>query len=268
MSTYAIGDVQGCFEPLQRLLETIHFNEHNDRLWFTGDLINRGPNSLSVLRFVKQLKKTPIVVLGNHDFHLLAVYFHRLNLKKHDTIQDILAAPDVDELCHWLLQRPLLHVDDLLQFMMVHAGLPPQWTKAQAKIHAQEVEQVLQSQQAAEFLAHLYGNEPSLWDETLTGWERLRFIVNCFTRMRYCDEVGRLNLENKSATPKDSNDIPWFAHPNRATQHDRIIFGHWAALEGKANTPNVFALDTGCVWGRCLTALRLEDGHQFHVACA
>ncbi len=267
MAVYAIGDVQGCYQPLMNLLELIQYSPKQDQLWFTGDLVNRGPQSLAVLRFIKNLQPTPIVVLGNHDLHLLAIYHHSQYLKKSDTLQEILAAPDVDELIFWLSRRPLLHFDPDLNFAMVHAGLPPQWSFKEALQHAREVEQFLQSSQAAFFFQHLYGNEPSLWDDALTGLDRLRFIVNCFTRLRFCDAQGRLNLSNKSALPLNSDDIPWFKISWRKSISSRILFGHWAALMGKTNEPNVYALDTGCVWGNQLTALRLNDLQIFQTAC-
>lgn len=269
MGTYAIGDIQGCAAQLMQLLDLIQFNEHHDRLWFTGDLVNRGPDSLSVLRTIKNLNSAT-VVLGNHDLHLLAAYYHRDYVQPYDTFMDVFNAPDADELCAWLRFRPLLHYDESLNFMLVHAGVAPHWTLIDAQALSQEVATVLQSDQASDFLLHLYGKEPALWDDNLCGYDRIRCIINYFTRVRLCDAKGRLNLSHKGslspATEMDM-DMPWFQIPWRKTQAQRIIFGHWAALQGKIDATNVFGLDTGCVWGNKLTALRLEDLEYFQVDC-
>lgn len=265
MAHYAIGDIQGCFEPLQRLLEKIRFDPISDRLWLTGDLVNRGPDSLQVLRFLKSLPLSPRIVLGNHDLHLLAVAYHAIPANPKDTIQDILHADDKQALCTWLRQQPLLYHDPALGFTMTHAGILPQWDLSQASQKAQEVEQILAGENFFELLANLYGNQPSRWDEQLTGWERYRFIINSFTRMRFCSEDGALELTTKTDlanTPQGL--LPWFRVPARATKDLKIIFGHWAALKGKIDDYNIFALDTGCVWGNCLTALRLEDQLIYH----
>jgi len=269
MSNYSIGDVQGCFKQLIDLLHKIKFDPHHDRLWFTGDLVNRGPESLAVLRFVKHLGDKAIVVLGNHDLHLLAVANQQVPIGKHDTFAEILAAKDCAELCTWLRQQPLLHHDAHLGYTMVHAGLAPQWNLAKAKQCASEVEEVLQSDRYLELLQHLYGNEPNRWDDHLTGFERLRLIINYFTRMRFCKVDGTLDLATKgSVTAPPQDFFPWFNITNRKNKDLKIIFGHWAALNGETHVPNVFAIDTGCVWGNCLTAMRLKDGERFTVACA
>ncbi len=269
MSNFAIGDVQGCFDELQTLLQLIHFNPARDYLWFTGDLVNRGPKSLEVLRFVKALGEHAIVVLGNHDLHLLAVNCNPENLNKNDTLDDILQAPDREELCNWLRQRPLLYHDVNLGYTMVHAGIPPQWDLNAALEHAHEVETVLQSPDYGNFFPHMYGDEPSRWDDHLSGWPRLRMISNYLTRMRFCDATGTLELHTKGtpAAPPPGL-MPWFKIPTRANRSLKIIFGHWAALAGQTEEPGVYALDTGCAWGHHLSAMRLEDEAWFSVPCA
>ena len=270
MSTYAIGDIQGCLTELQRLLELIHFDTSQDVLWCTGDLVNRGPNSLSVLRFVKGLKEHAIVVLGNHDLHLLAVAQGNTKyLKPRDTLTPILEAPDREELLEWLRHRPFLHHDTDLKITMVHAGLPPQWDLWQARQYACEVEEALRASTFPKYLANLYGNEPQKWSDKLTGEKRLRFITNCFTRLRYCDAKGQIALKKKgppSFNPKKEAKQPWFWWPHRASRQMPIVFGHWATLGYYANH-DVYALDSGCVWGGALTALRLEDKQVFTLPC-
>ncbi len=269
MSTYAIGDIQGCFRPLMRLLDKIQFNEKSDVLWFTGDLVNRGPESLETLRFIKSLKKQAITVLGNHDLTLLAVAKKTIPYKPPaHTFEDILHASDCEDLLNWLSHQPLIHHDPVLNFTMVHAGFPPQWNLSTALSLAKEVETLIQGPQAIDFLKHMYGNLPNIWDPTLTGWDRLRFIVNCFTRLRFCDAEGRLDLSQVG--PADSAPqglYPWFKIPNRQSQNLNILFGHWASLQGQSDEPTVFPLDTGCVWGNCLTAFRLEDRVKIMVEC-
>ena len=271
MSTYAIGDIQGCYTELQCLLELIHFNPAQDVLWSTGDLVNRGPNSLEVLRFFKGLGKNAIVVLGNHDMHLLAVAAGHLQyLKPKDTLTPILQAPDREELIHWLRQRPFLHHDADLGLTLVHAGLPPQWNLLQARLCAVEVEETLRGPQFQDYLANLYGDEPKKWSVKLKGWERIRFITNCFTRLRYCNAKGKLTLKKKGSPngiDKKDEDKPWFSWDHRASKDMQIIFGHWATL-GHYVGNGVYALDSGCVWGGALTALRLEDKQTFTIPCA
>jgi len=258
---YAIGDVQGCLTVLQRLLDHIQFDASKDRLWFCGDLVNRGPQSLETLRFIKNLGDHHPVVLGNHDLHLLALSYGVHPGWKEDTLHDILIAPDRDELLAWLRQKSLLHHDPQLGFTMVHAGLAAHWDLPTAMRLAHEVEAVIRSDKAADFFQHMYGNQPELWHESLQGWDRLRCITNYFTRLRFCHPDGRLELNTKGTLDKASKDlIPWFAVAPRANAALKIIFGHWAALGGVTNVANTFALDTGCVWGRKLTAMCLEDG--------
>lgn len=268
MATYAIGDIQGCYSSLQKLLKHIQFDPNLDQLWFTGDLVNRGTQSLEVLRFIKGLGARQRCVLGNHDLHLLACAFAQHQGWKDDTFAEILAAPDKDELMAWLRQQPLFYYDEQLEFAMVHAGLAPTWDLAKALALAKEVETVIRGEQLQDFLKHMYGDKPDLWDEELTGWDRLRAITNHFTRMRFCYPDGRLELSDKGpADAPQERLMAWFRLPNRVNSDLKIIFGHWAALGGITNTPLTYAMDTGCVWGFKLTAMRLEDGKRFGVDC-
>ncbi|MDF2940291.1 MAG: hypothetical protein K0R66_933 [Gammaproteobacteria bacterium] len=262
MSHYAIGDIQGCYDELLALLDAIQFDPKKDQLWLVGDLVNRGPKSLETLRFVKGLGNAAISVLGNHDLHLLAVYYGAEKTEHGDTLQDILNTPDAKELIDWLKSRPLLHHDAKLNFLMVHAGVAPQWSLEQAKNYAHEVEAALQGSNITEFLKHMYGNHPDTWQDNLTGWERLRAITNYFTRLRFCNEIGKMDFTHKGDKAPEGF-YPWFKLPRLI--HQRIVYGHWAALKGEAEAPNVFAIDTGCVWGESLTALRLEDLARFSV---
>lgn len=268
MATYAIGDIQGCYDALQCLLEKIAFNPELDRLWLVGDLINRGPDSLATLRFLYSIRDSVEFVLGNHDLHFLAVAYGLRKKSQSDTLDTLLAAPDRQLLMDWLIQGKLLHSDEKLGYTMVHAGIPPMWSLHQAQAHAREVEAVLQSRYCRDFFANMYGNSPNRWKNKLIGMERLRMITNYFTRMRFCTDDGLLELQTKeSMAAAPLGFAPWFTHTERKTRDDKIIFGHWAALEGKANWPNIYALDTGCVWGGALTALRLEDEQKFSCYC-
>lgn len=266
MATYAIGDIQGCFETLLSLLKHIQFDPKHDNLWLAGDLINRGPQSLETLRFIKNLGNKQQLVLGNHDLHLLAVHHGVRTSNEKDTLNDILKAPDRDELMHWLSHQPLLVEDKTLGYVMVHAGIAPAWNLQQAKQYAKEVELLLQGEKAIFLLKNMYGNYPDLWSDDLEGIERARLIVNYFTRMRYCDLNGRLDLTYQGdLSHKPENLIPWFKVPTRKPIEIPIIFGHFAALMGETNTADIYALDTGCVWGHRLTAMRLEDKKLFSV---
>ena len=268
-STYAIGDVQGCFDDLLRLLDALDFEPELDHLWFTGDLVNRGPDSLALLRFVRGLGGAAISVLGNHDLFLLAAAAGAVEVRKRDTIAGILDAPDCEELLFWLRHQPLLHHDPRLGFTMVYAGLPPQWDLAQAQARAGELEVVLQSFAYEDFFRHLQMGEPLCWREDLAGWERLRFIANCFTQLRYCDRDGRLDLnaERRQAAGRRRS-MPWFQVPGRASGMLSILFGHWAALSLKGvRKLGVYPLDTGCANGGRFTAFRLEDGQAFRIRC-
>jgi bis(5'-nucleosyl)-tetraphosphatase (symmetrical) len=270
MATYAIGDIQGCYDELQQLLEKLCFDPAADRLWLTGDLVNRGPRSLEVLRLVKGLGERAITVLGNHDLHLLALWqHHHRHFKSNDTLSAIFAAADGEELLHWLRLQPLMHHDPDLGFAMLHAGLPPQWDLTQALACAAEVEAVLRSDKFHEFLGHMYGNKPALWSESLSGWDRLRFIVNCFTRLRFCSPDGTLDFRHKGHPDEEqpsADHLPWFRLPQRRSRNTPILFGHWSTL-GLYRADNVHAIDTGCLWGGTLTALRLEDGALTSLPC-
>lgn len=268
MATYAIGDVQGCWDPLLRLLEKCDFHRERDRLWFVGDLVNRGPESLKVLRFVQGLGDRAVTVLGNHDLHLLAVAAGIRKASRKDSLALVLEAEDRDALLDWLRRLPLAYREAAFPHLMVHAGVPPGWSAEDTLARAQEVEAALRGPDWKVFLGHMYGDHPDCWDDGLAGWERLRVITNYLTRMRFCTPEGRLDLDNKNP-PAGANSgfAPWFSHANRAAAGVPIVFGHWAALEGKADTPGVHALDTGCVWGGRLRAMRLEDGTLFHCGC-
>lgn len=267
MSTYALGDIQGCYDQLMQLLEKINFSEQ-DSLWIAGDLVNRGPKSLETLRFLKSLGPRVIAVLGNHDLHLLAVHHGKTHQRRSDTLQEILDAPDRDELMDWLRQQPLLVVDETLGYAMAHAGIPPDWSLKYARKRAAEVEVILRGDDAELFFENMYGNQPDCWHKELEGWDRLRVITNYLTRMRFCDKKGTLELKTKGSLDTQPEGYkPWFSQPRKATSLP-ILFGHWAALEGYAEHDNVFALDTGCVWGNQLTAMRLEDRTRFSCDCA
>ena len=265
MTLYAIGDIQGCYDELQRLLEKLRFDACSDQLWFVGDLVNRGPKSLEVLRFVKALGDGAITVLGNHDLHLLATAVGIDRVKRDDTFGPTQNAPDRDELLDWLRHRPLLHNDITGGFAMVHAGLPPQWDLAQAQRCATEVESMLRSEDHKEFFQHMYGNAPDLWREDLSGWARLRFSVNCFTRLRYVDDDGRVLHKEKGAPHTRTHLHPWFRAPGRKSSATKIVFGHWSTL-GLVLEHKVYALDTGCVWGGALTALRLDSNEVMPIS--
>jgi bis(5'-nucleosyl)-tetraphosphatase (symmetrical) len=256
MAVYAIGDVQGCFDELQALLGKTGFDPHQDTLWFAGDLVNRGPRSLATLRFARELDA--ITVLGNHDLHLLASAHIAKYRKRKDTLDQVIDAADGPELLDWLRRQPLLHHDSVTGYTLIHAGLPPQWDLETALRCASEVEDMLRSEHYVEFLESMYGNRPDCWSESLEGQERLRFIINCFTRLRYCDKDGRLALEQKGPPGSQPPHLkPWFEWPTRKSKDMNIIFGHWSTL-GAYEGPGVHALDTGCLWGGTLTALRLE----------
>lgn len=260
MSRIAIGDVQGCHDELRALLAQLRFSPDRDRLWFVGDLVNRGPKSLETLRFVKSLGEAAIVVLGNHDLHLLAIaYGSTSRLRPGDTLDAVLSAPDRDVLLEWLITRPLAHFDAAAGDLLVHGGVLPQWSAADVVRLAHEVEAALAADARGVF-EHMYGNAPDRWDESLTGHGRLRVIVNVLTRMRACTLDGRIDLAEKGAPATIRPPLyPWFEIPDRATAAVRVIFGHWSTLGFKAQ-PGVLALDTGCVWGGALTAFDLDAG--------
>ena len=260
MSIYAIGDIQGCFDDLLRLLDEISFDQSTDQLWFAGDLVNRGPKSLETLRFVKSLGSAAVTVLGNHDMHLLAASCIERTSNKKDALNQVLESSDCCELIDWLRHQPLFHYNN--NFCLVHAGLPPQWDFKKTKKMALIAEQALRRPDYQNFLKQMYGNKPNLWSSSLKGTAQLRFIVNCFTRMRYCDEEGRLDFANSGPVgSQPSNLLPWFDVPNRKNADMRIIFGHWSTL-GYYEGTNCYAIDTGCLWGGQLTALKLDNPVQ------
>lgn len=266
MSTYAIGDVQGCHDQLLRLLDTIAFDPARDSLWFVGDLVNRGPQSLAVVRFVKSLGDRAITVLGNHDLSLLVVAEGIRHPHASDTFGDILEAPDRDELLHWLRHQRLMHVDQ--GYAMVHAGLLPQWSVSAALDLAGEVERALRGEGWRRFLQQMYGNEPARWDDALHGYDRLRVIINAMTRLRLCSAAGTMEFSHKLGLENaPAGFMPWYEVPHRASAGTPVVFGHWAAL-GLLVRPDAIGLDTGCVWGRKLTALRLRDRRLAHCDCS
>jgi len=259
MATYAVGDVQGCADELETLLELIEFSPGRDRLWFVGDLVNRGPRSLEVLRLVARLGDAAIVVLGNHDLHLLASARGDAGPRNQDhSLRPILEAPDRESLLDWLQSRPMLHHDQVLGATMLHAGLPPQWDLETARRCARELEQALRGDHSGALFEQMYGNEPALWREELEGADRLRFITNALTRLRVCDADGRMLLKFKGTLAQlPAGAVPWFRAAGRRSAGARIVCGHWSAL-GYHDEAGVLALDTGCVWGGALTAQRLD----------
>ncbi len=268
MRTYVVGDVQGCHTQLTRLLEDARFKPETDRLWFVGDLVNRGPESLATLRFAKAMGSHAVVVLGNHDLHLLAVHYGIRKPKAKERVEEILEAPDREELMEWLRRRPLMHRDPVAEITMVHAGIAPEWSLEDARAYAGEVEEALSGPDPTRFLEGMYGDEPATWDEGLQGMERLRTITNYLTRMRICDAQGRLDLAYKLGLDGIPDGYyPWFSVPGRRTAGQRIIFGHWAALQGQSGRSDTVALDTGCVWGHSMTLLRLNDWRFFRCPC-
>ena len=261
MAVYAIGDLQGCYTALRRLLDKLKFDPTSDNLWFVGDLVNRGAESLATLRFVKSLGTSATSVLGNHDLHLLAVNLGVRKIHPKDTFDEILQARDRQELIAWLRQQPLLHHDPSLGFTMVHAGIYPFWNLDKARALAKEVEQVLAGDHYADLIKTMYGNQPSKWDDRLQGTDRLRFIINAFTRMRYCNSQGKLEFENKlrPGTQPESY-LPWFEISKSINKETKIVFGHWSTLK-KTHNKNIIALDKGCVWGGYLSAIDLQTSH-------
>jgi bis(5'-nucleosyl)-tetraphosphatase (symmetrical) len=260
MPTYAIGDVQGCSDELQQLLARFAFHPAKDRLWFVGDLVNRGPKSVEVLRFVRGLGDRAIVVLGNHDLHLVAEHEGFEPPRKGDSFEDVLNAPDRKALVDWLRQRPLMHSQGA--YAMVHAGLLPQWSVAKALLLAKEVQTALTSLHYREFLKNMYGGNPDQWSESLSGWDRLRVIVNAMTRLRFCTPQGKMDLQAKGTEPPAGYEA-WFSFRK---DKETIVCGHWSAL-GLKFTEKLAAIDSGCVWGGSLTALRLEDRALFQIPC-
>ena len=263
MARFAIGDVQGCHNELIELVARIGFDAARDRLWFVGDLVNRGPKSLDVLRTVRAFGEAAVVVLGNHDLHLLAVAEGLARKRADDTLDEGLGAPDRDALLAWLRARPLMHVEG--HWAMVHAGLLPEWTVARAQALAAEVERALRGPDYREFLAHMYGGTPAAWNDALEGWERLRVIVNAMTRVRFMSRAGHMELKSKGAEPPPGFAAWYDARPQR--DEPSLVCGHWSTLGLKVD-PRVAMIDTGCVWGGALSALRLEDRWLVQVPCA
>ena len=262
MSIYAIGDVQGCYDELSRLLDRLKLDPAVDEVWFVGDLVNRGPKSLEVLRLVKQLGRSALVTLGNHDLHLLSLALTDRAPVKDDDLRDVLDAPDAAELIDWLRRHPLAHYRPEMNTLVVHAGVPPQWDPLQTIKLAREVETILHSEAGPGFLEAMYGKEPGCWSKSLEGYDRLRYITNALTRIRLCGRDGRLELSQKGPPPEKPGDsLPWFDIDGRATANVRVVFGHWSAL-GLLQRRNLLGLDTGCVWGGTLTAARLDGPLQ------
>ncbi|MEQ9746509.1 bis(5'-nucleosyl)-tetraphosphatase (symmetrical) ApaH [Pectobacterium actinidiae] len=264
MSTYLVGDVHGCLVELNALLAQVSFNPEQDTLWLTGDLVARGADSLHVLRFVRSQGSSVRMVLGNHDLHLLAVYAGISRNKPKDRLNELLTAPDADELINWLRRQPILQVDDDLKLVMAHAGITPQWDLPTALMCAREVESILSSDSYPLFLDAMYGDMPNHWSPELSGLARLRFSTNVFTRMRYCFSGGQLDMLCKEPPSQAPSLLkPWFELPNQVAGEYAIAFGHWASLEGKGTPENIYALDTGCCWGGELTMLRWDDKRYF-----
>lgn len=269
MATYAIGDVQGCYDALRRLLDIVKFDPPRDTLWLVGDLVNRGPQSLETLRYVRRLGDAAVTVLGNHDLHLLVAASGYTRQYPGDTLDAILLAPDRDNLLHWLRQQKLMHYDQKIDYAMVHAGLLPHWSIAQAESLAREAEQALRGDECDELLRRMYGNEPCAWRDDLLGHDRLRVIINAMTRMRLCTAQGEMEFRHKLAPVAGTMPegfMPWYDVPGRASADTPMIFGHWASL-GVLLRADVVGLDSGCVWGRKLSALRLEDRRTFQCGC-
>lgn len=268
MAIWAIGDVQGCYDELQRLIEKVQFDPARDMLWFCGDLVNRGGQSLQVLRLVKSLGERAVMVLGNHDLSLLAIAQRRTEdqARVNPELREVLFAPDRDELLDWLRLRPLLHVDRALGYAMVHAGLAPSWDIARAEQVAREIENKLRSNDHRRLLKQMFGNKPDTWSPRLTGIERLRAGINVFTRMRFCDVRGRISFDEKGPPGTQRPGVyPWFEVPGVRKRDVSIICGHWSAL-GRFAGLGIYALDTGCVWGGALTAMRVDAEEPVFVA--
>ena len=266
MTDYAIGDIQGCYDRLKDVLAKVDFSPSRDRLWVAGDLINRGPSSLKTLRYIESLGDSAVVVLGNHDLHLLAVALGGHAPKRKDTLTGILNAPDRDKLVNWLRQQNLCVYDSERNYMMAHAGVPHIWNIQQALARAREVEDVIRGEHAPEYFALMYGNKPEGWNEKLIGMDRWRVITNYFTRMRFIARDGRLELTTKEhAGSAPRGFAPWFEFPR--PDDLRVIFGHWAAIEGETGKERFVGLDTGCVWGGALTMMNLDTGEKIHCDC-
>lgn len=263
MRTFAVGDIQGCLPPLLTLLDKVNFDPAVDQLWCVGDLVSRGPDSLGTLEFLHSIRKSCKIVLGNHDLHLLAMAYGQKAIKKDGDLDRVIASSNADTLFKWLRKQPLLQWDKERKLAMCHAGIPPMWNLKKAKALSEEVEVVLQSKHHKTFYKHMYGNTPEVWDDDLIGTDRLRTITNYFTRMRFLGPNGELDLNNKQAPKEDQGPFkPWFSYPHQLKK-TRLLFGHWAALNGVFNQTHVIGLDTGCVWGGDLTLLHIESGKRY-----
>lgn len=261
MATYAIGDVQGCFDELKALLTQIKFKSDRDLLWFCGDLVNRGPKSLKTLRFIRSLEDNAVTVLGNHDLHLLATAYDHKRPGKKDTLDNILNADDSTDILDWLRQQHLAYHDKDKKITLVHAGIHPEWSIKKTLKLAKEVEQILKSDNHINFYKHMYGDKPFVWDDSLSGWSRYRFITNILTRLRYCDTSGRPALNAKGPPGSQAKHlVPWYEVPERKSRKDTIIFGHWSTLPhaGRKSINNTYPIDSGCLWGGVLTAMRID----------
>ena len=263
MAVYAVGDLQGCAVPLEEMLDRVNFDPAEDWVWLAGDLVNRGPDSLEVMRLVRCLGDRAISVLGNHDLHFLAVVEGIRRSRRGDTLKKLLKAPDLEETVAWLRRQPLAHFDRDLGVIMVHAGIYPGWGRKKLMRLAGEVESIIQGDQCAELLRNMYGRRPAVWDDDLKGWDRYRFIVNALTRMRYLNKKTQLNFTHKGPPGSQPNRwMPWFDHPDMRCRKWKIVFGHWSAL-GFLQYRNYVGLDSGCVWGGKLSAVRLDNGFPF-----
>ncbi len=271
MAVYVIGDVQGCYSQLCRLLEKIHYDQARDILWFCGDLVNRGPESLQSLRFVRSLGDRAVTVLGNHDLHLLALFYSRQNIGKNDPLAQILSSPDRDELMEWLRFQGFVHYDEKLNFLLVHAGIHAGWDLTRVQDHARELEQALRGENYQSFLAQMYGDQPDCWSDDLTGIERLRCITNIFSRLRFYTRDGRFDFEAKGSPSLHSRHglIPWFERNHCLERSLRVVFGHWSTL-AVGQYGRYFAIDNGCIWGGRMTALRIDtsDIQWLSIDCA
>ncbi|MFV2031948.1 MAG: symmetrical bis(5'-nucleosyl)-tetraphosphatase [Gammaproteobacteria bacterium] len=271
MAVYVIGDVQGCYSQLCRLLEKIHYDQARDILWFCGDLVNRGPESLQSLRFVRSLGDRAVTVLGNHDLHLLALFYSRQNIGKNDPLAQILSSPDCDELMEWLRFQGFVHYDEKLNFLLVHAGIHADWDLTRVQDRARELEQALRGENYQSFLAQMYGDQPDCWSDDLTGIERLRCITNIFSRLRFYTRDGRFDFEAKGSPSLHSRHglIPWFERNHCLECSLRVVFGHWSTL-AVGQYGRYFAIDNGCIWGGRLTALRIDtsDIQWLSIDCA
>ena len=258
MACYVIGDVQGCVHELQLLLQLIRYDNSKDQLIFVGDLVNRGPHSLDTLKLIRSLNNVR-VTLGNHDLYLLALGYQAVAYDGEHTLGPLLQSPDLHDHLEWLRQQSILLIDDELDLIAVHAGIPPQWNVTQAKQQAETLENILRGPDYLEFLQHMVGHTPATWCEDLASWDRLRYITNAFTRLRFCDADGTLELKVKSSKSIDLPGYkPWFNWPHDFDNY-RLAFGHWASLEGQCDADNIYAIDTGCVWGNKLTAMKIDN---------